>query len=162
MQKEKYLTVVKHAGGKLNCPDWPSNDLNGIFDALSRWPLDPSMALSDDDIWPPQARMAPFCCFAWVNCVSMQTYKPRYRTLYRGTTPLYPDHPEALSYFGNFHGYSFGFNIETDDPELIARMDAAIAANMATPAYAEAVSMEEKRRAYWVQHNKNVAARSRR
>lgn len=39
------------------------------------------------------------------------------------------------SYLGNFHRVSCVFNIDTRDPELIAKLDAAIAKNMATPEY---------------------------
>lgn len=60
------------------------------------------------------------------------------RLLYRDTGPIYPDHPNALSFFGNFFDYSHVFNITTDDPELIERLTAAIRANQATPAYAKA------------------------
>jgi hypothetical protein len=43
---------------------------------------------------------------------------------------VFPDHPKAVSYLGNFVGYSFAFNLYTDDQELIAQLDAAIAENM--------------------------------
>jgi hypothetical protein len=42
------------------------------------------------------------------------------------------------SYFGNFYTYSHGFNIDTNDPETIAQLNAAIRANQATEAYAQA------------------------
>ena len=38
-------------------------------------------------------------------------------------------------FHGNFRGVSHVFNIYTNDPEVIARLRCAIAANKATPAY---------------------------
>ena len=52
--------------------------------------------------------------------------------------PLHPDHPGALSFFGNFYGVSHVFNITTDQPEIIEQLTAAIRANQATPAYQQA------------------------
>lgn len=47
-----------------------------------------------------------------------------------GTKPIYPEHPNAVRYCGNFVGYSFAFWLVTDDETLIARLDAAIKANL--------------------------------
>jgi hypothetical protein len=49
--------------------------------------------------------------------------------------PLYPNNPGTWRFFGNFHGWSHVFNIDTDDETIIAQLRAAIAANKATPAY---------------------------
>lgn len=45
---------------------------------------------------------------------------------------------------GNFDGYSGVFEVITDDADVIERLSAAIARNMATPAYAEAKMRHEK------------------
>ena len=45
---------------------------------------------------------------------------------------------------GNFVGYSGVFEVITDDADVIERLSAAIARNMATPAYAEAKMRHEK------------------
>jgi hypothetical protein len=55
------------------------------------------------------------------------------------TKPIHPDHPHAVRFCGNFFEYSFSFELDTDDKELIAFLDARIAENMATPAYQEAL-----------------------
>jgi hypothetical protein len=39
------------------------------------------------------------------------------------------------SYLGNFHRISCVFNIDTSDPDVIARLDAAIAKNLASSEY---------------------------
>lgn len=52
------------------------------------------------------------------------------------------------SYCGNFHRIACNFRFDTRDPELIARLDAAIQKNFATPEYqaAKAEWIEEQRR----------------
>ena len=45
---------------------------------------------------------------------------------------------------GNFEGYSGVFEVITDDEGVIEKLSAAIARNMATPAYAEAKMRYEK------------------
>jgi hypothetical protein len=49
--------------------------------------------------------------------------------------PIYPNHPDAVTFFGNFLTYSHVFQIDTNDQELIERLSAAIAANKASAAY---------------------------
>ncbi len=51
-------------------------------------------------------------------------------TVYHYGKPCHPEAPDAVSYLGNFIGYSFAFNLDTDDPQLIATLDAAIADNL--------------------------------
>lgn len=55
--------------------------------------------------------------------------------VYTDAGPVYPDHPDALHFWGNFQTYSHVFSIYTDDPALIERLTAAIRANQATDAY---------------------------
>jgi len=67
-------------------------------------------------------------------------------------TPIWPDYPGIVRFHGNFYQYSFAFNFDTNDAELIAEMVAAIDANKATPAYAEAVEAHaeaERKRQEW-------------
>lgn len=98
---------------------WPTSDIDGLLDAMKRWPLDPGFNSPND--------IAPFRCRAWKSvCVSGHGRS----RVYEEVCPLYPEHPEAVQYLGNFLSYSFGFMVETDCPELIERLDAAIAANL--------------------------------
>lgn len=48
---------------------------------------------------------------------------------------------------GNFDGYSGAFEVITDDADVLERLSAAIARNMATPEYAEAKRRYEQERA---------------
>lgn len=52
--------------------------------------------------------------------------------------PIYPDHPEALCFFGNFFDVSGVFKIDTDEPIVIEKLKALIAANKSTANYANA------------------------
>jgi len=61
-----------------------------------------------------------------------------YITQYEDLGPIYSDAPFAVSFFGNFWDVSAGFQITTDDPEVVEVLLAAIAANMSTPAYRHA------------------------
>jgi hypothetical protein len=70
-------------------------------------------------------------------------------TRYVLTEPIDPEHPMMWSYSGNFLGYSFGFHVTTDDPEVIARLDAAIAANMQRPGFQQAMEAIRERKARW-------------
>lgn len=53
---------------------------------------------------------------------------------YQDTGAIYPGE-DVRRYFGNFARVSHVFNIDTTDPELIAKLTAAIRANQRTPAY---------------------------
>lgn len=46
--------------------------------------------------------------------------------------------PGFTRFFGNFYDYSHVFQIDSNDPDVVARLTAAIRANQATPAYAKA------------------------
>ena len=53
-----------------------------------------------------------------------------------GTSPNpYPDNPGVVVYSGNFSNLSHGFNIHTDEPEVIALLTDAIRANQQRPDY---------------------------
>jgi len=51
--------------------------------------------------------------------------------------PIYPDNPRVVRFFGNFATVSHVFNIDTDEPEIISSLSAAIRANQQTPSYQE-------------------------
>lgn len=109
--------------------DWPTNDLDGLFDALSRWPLDRRVDLSNLPEYRDDPLNAPFRGRAWGNCEKRYNASLA-RAVYIATKPIYPDYPNAVRYCGNFVGYSFGFWLDTADADLIRRLDSAIAANL--------------------------------
>lgn len=105
--------------------DWPeAGTLAGLFDALSRWALSPHQNMTGHPELQPHPLRGPYKSPA-LRCAG------KVGGVYRYGAPVYPDAPRAVSYSGNFLGYSFGFSLATDDPELIARLDAAIAWNLA-------------------------------
>lgn len=121
---------IHHIGNNSSIPNWPTNNLEGLLDALNRWPLDPCLNMQVSAIEEGHLDAKPYCDRAWGGCAGHYNAKLK-RTVYTATVPLYPEAPDALRYWGNFIGYSFGFTLDTDDPELIARLDAAISANLA-------------------------------
>lgn len=76
-----------------------------------------------------------------------------WKDVYTDAGPIYPEHPNAVHFWGNFQTYSHVFSIYTDDPALIERLTAAIRANQATPAYLDAkqayADAEAKRAERW-------------
>lgn len=48
---------------------------------------------------------------------------------------IHPDAPGAVRFFGNFARLSCGFSVDTDEPETIERLTAAIRANQQRPDY---------------------------
>ena len=48
---------------------------------------------------------------------------------------MYPDAPEVIRVRGNFKRISCAFLVDTDEPDLIARLRAAILENMRRPDY---------------------------
>lgn len=121
--------LAAHIGTVTSIPNWPTNDLNGLFDALSRWQLDPSHDCSKEPEFAGKPFVAPFRGRAWGHCIQQYDEKLRKR-VFIATKPIHPDHPDAVRYSGNFLEYSFGFWLDTDDPHLIERLDQAIAANL--------------------------------
>lgn len=153
MDKPSYRVLRMDIGRPLpGYPGWPTSDLDGLFQALDQWTLDPRLDKSLDDPDHPHAQYkAPFRCLAWVACRSEPIAgSGGMRRRYVGTKPLFQEHPEALIFMGNFLGYSFGFQLVTDDPALIEELDRRIARNMTSPAFAEARQvMEERARRRW-------------
>lgn len=135
------MLKIDHIGTHCTIEGWPRpNSLEGLLDALGRWTLNPRLDMRE----PGEEHLPPYRERAWGHCVGRYDFQ-KHRTVYEATKPLFPDSPDAVHYFGNFIGYSFGFSLHTDDPEVIGQLDAAIAANMARPGYAQAA--EEIRRA---------------
>ena len=58
--------------------------------------------------------------------------------------PIWPAYPGIVRFSGNFAEYSFAFNFDTNDAELIAELVGLIDANKATPAYAAMVAEWKK------------------
>lgn len=124
------MIIAAQIGSTASIPNWPTNDLDGLFDALQRWPLDKRLDLSKDPQFEGERGLAPFRGLAWGHCVFQYNAKLQKRVLVN-TKPIHPEHPDAVRYCGNFVGYSFGFWLDTDDAELIQRLDSAIATNLA-------------------------------
>lgn len=62
-------------------------------------------------------------------------YNAAGKRCYIDTGPIYPEHPQAVRFWGNFFELSHVFEIDTDDPETIEKITRAIRANQSTPAY---------------------------
>ena len=141
----KYQILASQIGSKTNIPNWPTTDLDGLFQALKQWTLSPNMDMSGDDPNHPHARFQkPFRGLAWGNCIREPIPEQNSKSRYVGTKPIHEDHPEAVRFCGNFMSYSFGFFLDTEDQALIAELDRLIAENMARPEYIEACSKHSK------------------
>jgi hypothetical protein len=57
---------------------------------------------------------------------------------YEEGPPIYPAHPYAVSFCGNFLEYSAGFHFATDDPEVLEVLMSAIDAHMVSEKYQRA------------------------
>jgi hypothetical protein len=111
--------------------------VEGIFDALRRWTLDPRWA-RDHGLGDPNDNLAgPFRGSAWCGCYGRYDQAAG-GTRYLATKPIYPDYPEAVNYTGTFLGYSWCFNLDTTQAELILKLDTAIQVNMQTEKYLQA------------------------
>lgn len=120
-----FQILQSNIGSKTNIPGWPSNDIQGLFDALCKWMLDPRAIESKDDPDHPHAEFdAPGRCLAWVDCIQEPIERSNGKLRrYVGTRPMFPEHPKAVSFVGNFLSYSFGFNVVTDDKDLIEHLE---------------------------------------
>lgn len=124
------MILSSQIGSKTGIADWPTNDLDGLIDALQRWPLDRRLDLSTDPLYSADPYRAPFRGRAWGHCEWKYDQASRKRFAV-ATRPIYPEHPEAIRFFGNFIGHSFPFWLDTADEALIQRLDEAIAKNIA-------------------------------
>lgn len=59
---------------------------------------------------------------------------------YRTGEPIHSDAPNAIRFYGNFFTVSHVFSVDTDDPETIAALTAAIDRNIASEAFQAAKS----------------------
>ncbi len=131
-----HLLNIHHIGPNVpQRPDRPEHGtIAGLLDALRRWDLEPWL---DQSASPGLARHSQRRPYRGPACKAGPVeYLVVDGTLQRVTSdgdPLYPDHPNTVSYLGNFLQHSFGFRLDTDDPALISRLDAAIAHNQARP-----------------------------
>lgn len=121
--------LASQIGTKAPIDNWPTNDLDGLFDAMKRWPLDGRLDMSKEPEFAGNPGVAPFRGRAWGHCV-FQYDETLHRRVAVATKPIYPNHPDAVRFCGNFIGYSFGFWLDTDDAALIERLDRAIADNL--------------------------------
>jgi hypothetical protein len=141
------MLIIHHVGQKTSIPDWPeTNTIEGLFQALARWALCPRMNYVGDRYLVQDEFRKPFRGRAWGHCVRERNPDHPEVIMYIGTKPIYPDSPNAVSYCGNFMGYSFGFHLVTDEPALIERLDAAISANMLRPEYQQAALAIQRKR----------------
>jgi hypothetical protein len=142
-----YRILSQNIGTSSGIEGWPSRDLDGLIQALGQWTLAAHAAMhGEDPTHPHVAFEAPYRGLAWCACVQEPIPGDIYRKRYVGTKPIYPDHPNAVRYCGNFEGYSFGFELDTDDPALMKVLDDLIAANMKTPDYQEALRAHRRKR----------------
>ncbi len=133
------MLEIENIGCGKEIAGWPERTIDGLFEALERWPLDPRLDFSRVFEMNHDPRRAPFRGRAWAGVKEVRDPKAGTVRLV-ATRPIYPDSPDAVSYLGNFFNVSWLFSLSTDDAELIARLDAAIAKNMQLPGYVEAES----------------------
>jgi hypothetical protein len=123
------MIIASDIGTASGIPNWPTTDIDGLFDAICRWPLDRRLDFSDDPAFSGRKGCAPFRGRAWSG--KMAYDKESQRRVAVDINPIYPDRPDAVRFCGNFIGHSFGFWLDTDDADLIGRLDAAISLNLA-------------------------------
>lgn len=128
------MLTIHHIGAPTSIPDWPQHGtVEGLLDAMERWPLDSRIDFSTSPQFEPHPSRKPFRGPAVYSGGSYFSANLG-QTCYLMGKPTYPDSPGAVSYLGNFVGYSFAFYLDTDDQLLIAKLDHAIAQNLARQA----------------------------
>lgn len=141
------MMIINSVGHPTTIPGWPLTDtIEGLFDALVRWALCPRCNFVKDDYLVQDEFRKPFRGRAWGDCIRQKNPDRPEIMMYVGTKPIYPDAPNAVRYSGNFLEVSFGFSVDTDEPALIERLDAAISANMLRPEYQEAALAIKRKR----------------
>lgn len=127
---EGFLFKIR-AGGPGTHPGWPQRDtLGGLLAALQRWDLSLELDQSSSPTLAEHPARKPFRS-------PMLGFGKAYFDVLKQCmcvpygSPIYPEHPNAVAFQGNFVEASFGFCLETDDPALIARLDEAIGKNIA-------------------------------
>ncbi len=151
------MLTIHALGIGLPAKNWPASTIEGLFDALTRWNLDPRWD-RDHGLGDPNDHLAgPFRGRAWCGCYGRYDQAAG-GTRYFATVPIYPDYPEAVNYTGSFLGYSWCFNLDTTQEDLILRLDSAIQANMQRPEYIEAKARIAGRRHTWCADSARKAA----
>lgn len=144
-----YWILAQSIGTTFTTEDWPTNDLDGLIKALKQWTLGANAAMHGEDPDHPHVEFeAPYRGLAWSDCIE-EPIPGQYRRRFVGTRPIYPEHPKAVRFCGNFEKFSFGWSLDTDDQSLIKLLDELIAANMATPAYQAALRTHLENQAFW-------------
>lgn len=124
------MIEIQYIGHPATIPNWPqAGTVAGLIDALERWPLEPSMNNAGRPCFQPHPARRPYRGPALLSAGSRFDEKQG-NTVYLDGDPIYPGAPDAVTFAGNFIGYSFGFHLSTDEPEVIERLDAAIAENL--------------------------------
>ncbi|WP_075588183.1 hypothetical protein [Rhodoferax antarcticus] len=105
----EYKILSFRIGDVCTIPNWPENNLSGLFKALEMWQLDPRMDYSKDTCGDPADEfIAPYRSRAWCSVYGRYNVKLG-KTIYYVTKPIYEAAPDAVRFCGNFKGYSFGF-----------------------------------------------------
>jgi len=96
-----------------------------LLELLSREPLRPDFEKFGNFITHPVCRGVKNPAWTWGSDAPEWINGPL----------IYPENPGAVRFWGNFLNVSHVFSIDTDEPEIIDRLTAAIRANQASAAY---------------------------
>lgn len=129
---QPHLLLIENIGNTSQPRDgYPkSGTLEGAFEALRRWELDPRLDMTNQPGLEPHPARKPYRGPALSSAGARWTAQGR---LWLDGPPIYPEHPQAVTFTANFVNHNFGIRFTTDDPDLIAKMDDAIAQNLARP-----------------------------
>lgn len=119
-RRSEYFTKVRHCCRIFGKPD----SIKRLFKFLAKAPLDP--------------RFEDFGDFISPAIEGIEVRDDNGVVHYEDGPPIFPDHKNVMSFFGNFYTYSAGFSIYTNDPDLIERLTNAIRANQQSDAYRQA------------------------
>jgi hypothetical protein len=112
--------IVINSNGSKGSGDTP-DQIAALLDRLAGEPLNPTLEAYGNFVMPARAA-AP-------------AIGDDGKVVYADLGPIYSEAPNAIRFTGNFYRVSAVFGIDTDEPELIEKLTAAIRANQATPAY---------------------------
>lgn len=119
------MLIVQSNGGLATGDE--DKGLDHLLDLLARQPLSPVFEEFGNFVVP--ARRATCSWDAAAMC-----------DVYEDAGPIHPEAPDAVRFSGNFDNYSGAFSVDTDEPEVIAKLTAAIRANQASEAYQAALA----------------------
>lgn len=118
-----------------------------LFELLEKYTLRPDLENMGLRCFNYDEFSAPFRSAA--RCAVRRYYcAVRNCTVYVGTQPIYPEHDNVVIFSGSFLEASYAFRIDTNEPDTIAQLDAAIAKNMEKPLYKEAMAIQRERYPY--------------